>query len=264
MINVKKLMIIILIVFAIVVALYPILAELEISILKSNNPNAKTIVNYIVQIVSLIIAIYMLKKFNYLNYVKLSLKTILELIVYILSLLLLTIILVNIFHLKYYLIWNTSESYATLIFQNFYFLFVGLGEEFLFRVILYYKILDTIILKNKKLRMIIAVIITSFLFTMAHIPMLSIGNIQIFSTLNIFMWGIFSSYLYLRTKNIYVAAIAHFFTDAGIIIDYTEIYYGILSTFINIITSVIIIEIYNICKYFYNKKIYGIENFNLK
>ncbi|MGF7400279.1 CPBP family intramembrane metalloprotease [Thermoanaerobacterium thermosaccharolyticum] len=91
---------------------------------------------------------------------------------------------------------------------------------------------------------------------MAHIPILSVRNIQIFSTLNIFMWGIFFSYLYLKTKNIYVAAIAHFFTDTGIIIDYTEIYYGILSTFINIITSVIIIEIYNICKYFYNKKIY--------
>ncbi|MGF7400280.1 hypothetical protein PQ744_07735 [Thermoanaerobacterium thermosaccharolyticum] len=67
MIKGKELLKIILIILAIVVALYPILAGIEIFILKSNNPCERIIVNYIVQIVLLIIAIYMLKKFNYMK-----------------------------------------------------------------------------------------------------------------------------------------------------------------------------------------------------
>jgi len=204
MIKGKELLKIILIILAIVLALYPILYGIEIFILKSNNPNTKTIVNYIIQITLLIIAIYLLKKFNFMNYVKLSLKSILELTVYTLLLLILTILLLNVFRIRYYFIWNTGKSYATLIFQNFYFVFVGLGEELLFRVILYYKILDTIILKNKKLRMMIAVIITSFLFTIAHIPVLSVKNIEIFSTLNIFYMGyIFQLSLFKNEEHIY-------------------------------------------------------------
>jgi membrane protease YdiL (CAAX protease family) len=84
--------------------------------------------------------------------------------------------------------------------------------------------------------------------------------------LNVFITGIFASYFYLRTGNIYISSVMHFIGDARIIELYTYNRMPAYAYFIDNMTvvSVIIIEIYNICKYFYNKKIYGIENFNSK
>lgn len=84
--------------------------------------------------------------------------------------------------------------------------------------------------------------------------------------LNVFISGIIASYLYLRTGNIYIASAMHFIGDAKIIKLYPYNRLPIYVYFIDdmMVISVIIIEIYSICEYFYNKKIYGIENFNSK
>ncbi|MEG6568118.1 CPBP family intramembrane glutamic endopeptidase [Thermoanaerobacterium thermosaccharolyticum] len=183
-------------------------------------------------------------------------------------LIILIIVLSKAFHIGYYFVWNTG-NFVTILFQNFYFVFVALEEEYLFRVVLYYKILETIIVKNKTLKVIIVVILLNILCSISHFPITYLAhhedmNIPYF--LNVFITGIFASYFYLRTGNIYISSVMHFIGDARIIELYTYNRLPIYVYFIDdmMVISVIIIEIYSICEYFYNKKIYGIENFNSK
>ncbi|MBE0067908.1 CPBP family intramembrane glutamic endopeptidase [Thermoanaerobacterium thermosaccharolyticum] len=183
-------------------------------------------------------------------------------------LIILIIVLSNAFYIGHYFVWNTGSS-MTILFQNFYFVLVALEEEYLFRVVLYYKVLETIVLKNKALKLIIAILLTNAIFSMSHFPIAYLvhhGNMNITYFLNVFISGIIASYLYLRTGNIYIAFAMHFVGDARIIELYPYNRLPIYVYFIDnmMVVSVIIIEIYSICKYFYNKKIYGIENFNLK
>ncbi|WP_231292647.1 CPBP family intramembrane glutamic endopeptidase [Thermoanaerobacterium thermosaccharolyticum] len=172
----------------------------------------------------------------------------------------LIIVLSNAFHIGHYFVWNTG-NFVTILFQNFYFVLVALEEEYLFRIVLYYKVLETIVLKNKALKVIIAILLTNAIFSISHFPITYLvhhGNMNITYFLNVFISGIFASYLYLRTGNIYIASAMHFIGDARIIRIYTYNRLPIYAYFIDnmMVISVIIIEIYNICKYFYNKKIY--------
>lgn len=265
MIKGKELTKIILIVCAFVAIVFSIIYIMKIFILKYNNLYLTTMTNYGIQLLMLVIALYLLNKFNYIKYIKFSLKSFFELVVYTT---LLIIVLSNAFHIGHYFVWNTG-NFVTILFQNFYFVFVALEEEYLFRVVLYYKVLETIVLKNKTLKVIIAILLTNAMFSMSHFPITYLvhhGNMNITYFLNVFISGIIASYLYLRTGNIYIASAMHFIGDARIIELYPYNRLPIYAYFIDnmMVVSVIIIEIYSICKYFYNKKIYGKENFNLK
>jgi|GEM_PF-2837256 len=268
MIKGKELTKIILTVYAFIAIVFSIIYIMKIFILKYNNLYLTTMTNYGIQLLMLVIALYLLNKFNYIKYIKFSLKSFFELVIYTMLLMMLIIVLSNAFHIGHYFVWNTG-NFVTILFQNFYFVLVALEEEYLFRVVLYYKVLETIVLKNKALKVIIAVILLNILCLMSHFPITYLvhhENMNITYFLNVFISGIFASYLYLRTGNIYIASAMHFIGDARIIRIYTYNRLPIYAYFIDnmMVISVIIIEIYSICKYFYNKKIYGIENFNLK
>ncbi|MGF7397028.1 CPBP family intramembrane glutamic endopeptidase [Thermoanaerobacterium thermosaccharolyticum] len=268
MIKGKELTKIILTVYAFIAIVFSIIYIIKIFILKYNNLYLTTMTNYGIQLLMLVLALYLLNKFNYIKYIKFSLKSFFELVAYTMLLIILIIVLSNAFYIGHYFVWNTGSS-MTILFQNFYFVLVALEEEYLFRVVLYYKVLETIVLKNKALKLIIAILLTNAIFSMSHFPIAYLvhhGNMNITYFLNVFISGIIASYLYLRTGNIYIAFAMHFVGDARIIELYPYNRLPIYVYFIDnmMVVSVIIIEIYSICKYFYNKKIYGIENFNLK
>ncbi|AGB18866.1 CPBP family intramembrane glutamic endopeptidase [Thermoanaerobacterium thermosaccharolyticum] len=267
MIKGKELIKIILIVCAFIAIAFSIIYIIKIFILKYNNLYLTTMTNYGIQLLMLVIALYLLNKFNYIKYIKFSLKSFFELIVYTALLIILIIVLSNAFHIGHYFVWNTG-NFMTILFQNFYFVFVALEEEYLFRVVLYYKVLETIVLKNKALKVIIAILLTNAIFSMSHFPITYLvhrGNMNITYFLNVFITGIFVSYLYLRTGNIYIPSVMHFIGDARIIELYPYNRLPIYVYFIDniMVVSVIIIEIYNICKYFYNKN-YKIIKYNNK
>lgn len=268
MIKGKELTKIILTVCAFIAIIFSVIYIMKIFILKYNNLYLTIMTNYGIQFLMLVLALYLLNKFNYIKYIKFSLKSFFELVAYTMLLIILIIVLSKAFHIGYYFVWNTG-NFVTILFQNFYFVFVALEEEYLFRVVLYYKILETIIVKNKTLKVIIAILLTNAMFSMAHFSITYLvhhGNMNITYFLNVFISGIIASYLYLRTGNIYIASAMHFIGDAKIIKLYPYNRLPIYVYFIDdmMVISVIIIEIYSICEYFYNKKIYGIENFNSK
>ncbi|EGD51023.1 Abortive infection protein [Thermoanaerobacter ethanolicus JW 200] len=216
--------------------------------------------NYTSQFLLLFIILYLLKKFDYMKYVKISLKAFLKLIVFTILLVGITKCLLDIFHIYNFTIWTGIEEkslywvswvdYVGAILFIFLFVFVALTEEYLFRVIIYHKVSEIISLKNKVLHAIIAVLLTNILFAMGHWPS---HGYKLLPYLYLTLWGIYFSYLYLRTKNIYTACVMHFILNAGIIVTWPlknlslilnagEIFY--------IIVSIFLIEAYKIFKYF--------------
>ncbi|WP_274892703.1 hypothetical protein [Thermoanaerobacterium sp. R66] len=169
MIKGKELIKIILTVCAFIAVVFSVIYIIKIFILKYNNLYLTTMTNYGIQLLMLVFALYLLNKFNYIKYVKFTLKSFFELVAYTMLLIILIIILSKAFHIGYYFVWNTG-NFVTILFQNFYFVFVALEEEFLFRVVLYYKILETIIVKNKTLKVIIVVILLNILCSISHFP----------------------------------------------------------------------------------------------
>jgi len=95
--------------------------------------------------------------------------------------------------------------FSGLIVKIPYFVLVGLGEEYFFRYVIYYGV-------REKSGHIISMLITSFTFSIFHLPYLITGNMvtnNVFSYLFIFIFSCAMCLIYERYKLFTVLIIAH-------------------------------------------------------
>jgi len=230
--------------------------------LKNNDPflmiSSNLIYNFTMQILLLFLALFLLKKFNYTRYIKTSLKSIIKAFIFIILLLTFTKYILDIFKIyNIFLLtdfkniiasWNKVD-YIVALLQLILFIIVALTEEYLYRITLYFKISEILNLKNKILKIIFSVIFTNILFSIAHYP---IRHYNISTLFEIFITGIYFSYLFLRTSNIYLACMIHFYFDFPILTTINSGYYY-YQEIILLTISVVLIEGYFIIKYNYFK-----------
>lgn len=221
------------------------------------------IYNYAAAFLFLFIVLYLLKKFDYMRHISISLKAFFKLIIFTMLVVVLTkysldrfniynfSIWIGLKHSSFY--WTSWVDYLVASLQIFAFTFVALTEEYFYRVIVYHKISEIITLKNRGFEIITAILLTNILFSLGHYP---IRNYNIWQLLSVFIWGLFFSYLYLRTKNIYTACTMHFILDARVIITLPfknfPLFFSSADPFY-IIISILLIEIYKAYKRFYVK-----------
>ncbi|SNX55316.1 CPBP family intramembrane glutamic endopeptidase [Thermoanaerobacterium sp. RBIITD] len=226
--------------------------------LKDNDPflriSSNLIYNYTIQILMLFLALYLLKRFKYTKYIKISVKAIIKLIAFTILLFICTKYALSMFsnnflwtELKYAIKEWSKLDYIVAILQVALFMLVALAEEYLFRIILYLKILEISNFKNNTLKTIFSIILTNILFSIGH---LSMQNYDFYMLLQVFISGIYFSYLFLRTNNIYLACIMHFNYDFPIMAIVDKKYYFQIAS---LIISVVLIEGYFIIKYYYLK-----------
>ncbi|MEG6570297.1 CPBP family intramembrane glutamic endopeptidase [Thermoanaerobacterium thermosaccharolyticum] len=126
------------------------------------------------------------------------------------------------------------------------FILVALTEEYLYRVTLYFKISEILNLKSNVLKIVFSIILTNILFSIAHYPIRHYNFSKLFE---IFITGIYFSYLFLRTGNIYLACMMHFCFDFPILTTVNIGYY--YEEIILLIISIMLIESYYMIKHYY-------------
>jgi|GEM_PF-3364510 len=264
---IKKLSILILIFFIFVMALYFyqfIMIYLFEGIyhffnIRNNDPLVMTssnlVYNFITEILLLILALFLLKKFNYTKYIKTSFKSIIKTFLFMTLSLIFTKYILDIFKIyNIFLLtdfkniiasWNKVD-YIVAISQMILFILVALTEEYLYRVTLYFKISEILNLKSNILKIVFSIILTNILFSIAHYP---IRHYNLYKLFEIFITGIYFSYLFLRTGNIYLACMMHFCFDFPILTTVNIGYY--YEEIILLIISIMLIESYYMVKHYY-------------
>ncbi|WP_231293842.1 CPBP family intramembrane glutamic endopeptidase [Thermoanaerobacterium thermosaccharolyticum] len=124
---------------------------------------------------------------------------------------------------------------------------MALTEEYLYRVTLYFKISEILNLKSNVLKIMLSVILTNILFSFVHYPIRHYNFSKLFE---IFITGIYFSYLFLRTGNIYLACMMHFYFDFPILTTINIGYYH-YEEIILLIISIMLIESYYMIKHYY-------------
>ncbi|MDI3312701.1 MAG: CPBP family intramembrane metalloprotease [Thermoanaerobacterium sp.] len=265
---IKKLSALILIFFIFVMALYFnqfIMIYLFEGIyhffnIRNNDPLVMTssnlVYNFITEILLLILALFLLKKFNYTKYIKTSSKSIIKTFLFMALSLTFTKYILDIFKIyNIFLLtdfkniiasWNKVD-YIVAISQMILFILVALTEEYLYRVTLYFKISEILNLKSNVLKIVFSIILTNILFSIAHYP---IRHYNISTLFEIFILGIYFSYLFLRTGNIYLACMMHFYYDLPIL-STIDIRYHHYREIISLIISIMLIESYYMIKHYY-------------
>ena len=110
---------------------------------------------------------------------------------------------------------DTTPSVSTVLGFIFYNLAIAISEEFLFRGAIFTQMLDS--WKDRKGFIWMAIITSSVLFGLRHFLNLVTAPNVILSTIGqvlfTFMAGFYLCAVYLRTRNIWVCVIIHFFED---------------------------------------------------
>ena len=110
---------------------------------------------------------------------------------------------------------DIAPSVSTVIGFIFYNLAIAVSEEFLFRGVVFTRMLDS--WKNKKGFIWAAIIASSVIFGLRHfLNLVTTPNVVISTVgqvLFTFMAGFYLCAVYLRTRNIWVCIIIHFFED---------------------------------------------------
>jgi CAAX amino terminal protease family. len=227
--------------------------------IRNNDPLVMTssnlVYNFIAEILLLILALFLLKKFNYTKYIKTSFKSIIKTFLFMTLSLIFTKYILDIFKIyNIFLLtdfkniiasWNKVD-YIVAISQMILFILVALTEEYLYRVTLYFKISEILNLKSNILKIVFSIILTNILFSIAHYP---IRHYNISTLFEIFITGIYFSYLFLRTGNIYLACMMHFCFDFPILTTVNIGYY--YEEIILLIISIMLIESYYMIKHYY-------------
>ncbi|WP_434654496.1 CPBP family intramembrane glutamic endopeptidase [Thermoanaerobacterium thermosaccharolyticum] len=227
--------------------------------IRNNDPLVMTscnlVYNFITEILLLILALFLLKKFNYTKYIKTSFKSIIKAFIFMSLSLTFTKYILYIFKIyNIFLLtdfkniiasWNKID-YIVAISQMILFILVALTEEYLYRVTLYFKISEILNLKSNVLKIVFSIILTNILFSIAHYPIRHYNFSKLFE---IFITGIYFSYLFLRTGNIYLACMMHFCFDFPILTTVNIGYY--YEEIILLIISIMLIESYYMIKHYY-------------
>ncbi|AGB19790.1 CPBP family intramembrane glutamic endopeptidase [Thermoanaerobacterium thermosaccharolyticum] len=227
--------------------------------IRNNDPLVMTssnlVYNFITEILLLILALFLLKKFNYTKYIKTSFKSIIKAFIFMSLSLTFTKYILDIFKIyNIFLLtdfkniiasWNKID-YIVAISQMILFILVALTEEYLYRVTLYFKISEILNLKSNVLKIVFSIILTNILFSIAHYPIRHYNFSKLFE---IFITGIYFSYLFLRTGNIYLACMMHFCFDFPILTTVNIGYY--YEEIILLIISIMLIESYYMIKHYY-------------
>ncbi|AFK86991.1 MULTISPECIES: CPBP family intramembrane glutamic endopeptidase [Thermoanaerobacterium] len=228
--------------------------------IRNNDPLVMTssnlVYNFITEILLLVLAIFILKKFNYTKYIKTSFKSIIKALLFMTLSLIFTKYILDIFKIyNIFLLtdfkniiasWNKVD-YIVAISQMILFILVALSEEYLYRITLYFKISEILNLKSNILKIVFSVILTNILFSIAHYP---IRHYNISKLFEIFITGIYFSYLFLRSGNIYLACMMHFYFDFPILTTIDIGYYR-YEEIILLMISIMLIESYYMVKRYY-------------
>ena len=103
-------------------------------------------------------------------------------------------------------------DYSKLSYYTLHNLFIGLFEEFYFRVLVF-----TLLCSFYKKNLFKISILTSLLFAAVHISNLILNSYtlsdELFQVMFAFATGLFFQILFINSKNIYIPALIHFFID---------------------------------------------------